>query len=173
MQPDRVLARQPPCRRAACADGICSQALPEATDGAGNSNLCLTGSPPSPAAPWGRAPGCPSARAGHLGVTSLSRPAAAAPRTPACTGARWTSPGRGGMTGGICQGQRANSSWAMPCWGSGGCRRGQAAPCSSSLRPGEGMKSAGGENPACTRTLLLTTSPATALERYTTLQQKL
>lgn len=44
-----------------------------------------------------------------------------------------------------------------------GVGRGQAAPCSSSLRAGEGMKSAGGENPACTRTLLHVPGPAGVL----------
>lgn len=51
-----------------------------------------------------------------------------------------------------------------------GCRKGQAAPCSSSLRARERMKSGGGENPACTWTLLHVPGPATASERYTTLQ---
>lgn len=51
-----------------------------------------------------------------------------------------------------------------------GVRRGQAAPCSSSPRPREGMKSAGEENPACTRTLLHVPGPAAASEGYATLQ---
>lgn len=114
----------------------------------GNSNLPPADSPPrarpSPSPPRDHAPGCPSAQCGPLHVTSLSQPAAASPRTPACTGARSNSWGRGGKPGGIWRGRWASSSWAMPCWGSEGCRRGQVAPCSSSFRPREGITNAGG-----------------------------
>lgn len=51
-----------------------------------------------------------------------------------------------------------------------GVRRGQAAPCSSSLRAREGMKSAGEENPAHTRTLLHVPGPAAVPECCTILQ---
>lgn len=117
---------------------------------------------PSPSPPRDHAPGCPSAQCGHLHVTSLSQPAAASPRTPACTGARSNSWGRGGKPRGIWRGRWASSSWVMPCWGSEGCRRGQVAPCSSSFRPREGITNAGGgKNQHAARTLLQVLSPAT------------
>lgn len=126
-------ALSPPSQRATIQPSVHMQSPAKAyqrpTDGAGNSDLPLTGSPPS-------CPGCPSAQAGQLsGVTWLSRLAAASPRTPACTGAPSSSSGRGGRTGDICRDQRANSSWVMPCWVSGGDRLLPAA-----LLPGLGKE---------------------------------
>lgn len=114
---------------------------------AGRTAICRLQAAPrarlSPSPPRDHTPGCPSTQCRYLHVTLLSRPAAAPPWTPACSGALLNLWGRGGKTGRIWKGWWASSSWVMPCWESEGCRRGQVAPCSSSCRPREGVTNAG------------------------------
>lgn len=141
-QPYLLLARQalPQSRSAAYINEICSQALSDTyrRDGRQGTAICLWQAAPR-AHPHRRMvpPGCPSAPRGHLPVTWRSPPAAAAPWTPACTGAPSNLRGRGGKPGGIWWGWWASSSWVRPCWRSEGCRRGRVAPRGSYFRPRE------------------------------------
>lgn len=76
----------------------------------------------------------PSTGQDFLPITSPARRAAAAPQTPACTGARSTSPGRRGRTRGTCWGRTSGSAWRKPCRVSGCCSR-WGAVCSPQQSP--------------------------------------